>query len=39
MALWRYRHNGTQKMIGFGAFPEVSLAKNREAAPQDRGGG
>ncbi len=30
--LWRfrYRHNGRQKMIGFGSFPEVSLANARE---------
>jgi hypothetical protein len=27
--LWRfrYRHNGMQKMISFGSFPEVSLAQ------------
>lgn len=36
--LWRfrYRHNGTQKMIGFGAFPEVSLAQAREKRDEAR---
>ena len=36
--LWRfrYRHNGTQKMIGFGSFPEVSLAQAREKRDEAR---
>lgn len=36
--LWRfrYRHNGTQKMIGFGAFPDVSLAQAREKRDEAR---
>jgi integrase len=36
--LWRfrYRHNGMQKMISFGSFPEVSLAQARAKREEAR---
>ncbi|MFL9582228.1 Arm DNA-binding domain-containing protein [Stenotrophomonas sp. AB1(2024)] len=33
---WKYRVNGKEKLLGMGIYPEVSLAKAREAQEDAR---